>query len=816
MLFNQLLYHLVAFTVWCTNVMLRFFNMIFNSMFIPKLIFVVLILFLVFIVLYFLYSKFVLKALKFSSHIVLLRKYMSTIFSAFKKVNIKVSNVICRNVIYDEDTDELAKTMRAYICNQDFSGALMLIGNWGFGKTFFLKNFSNVPWFKWGAEQCYVSLNGVKSKNEVTLKLWKSILVGNLWHTSLIIVFLIALVSAFVSSDNFWPFLAFMRDNAASMIFSIVVAIFAFSWTLGKHKALECCLVQRYIVLDDFERAKMSYDELFAYINELIENDRVHIIISCNEKFLLEELDILDKHLVVNEKEDNIVKVETMEFQGKKEAYLNACEKTVQKKIYLSHSAQFEIKLFKYFIKQFEKNHIYNLLLEHAETISKTIFSPSEKYGVPINFRHMKFCINECFDLFSNISNEENILKDKKWVDIFTLYLAVKYNKGLPELTQEIKNAVAHLADANIDIITDVTTEEKSVNIFWELYPTLISTYLELAQELWEVFICEKISPPMKAQFDKLLKQQLYPASNHLADEWRNMRSLSPDEMEKLWENTKKQFTAGAIMTLNDFLEILTNIVKMLDNKANFNKQIQLKSQNGVQIACLDNEAGAHHKEDDLYSEALNFLIQYINQGHISFEDEYKLTSKSFILQITDRLYLYKMAKTGFSEQSLQLIADITNSVLKNAREQKNNISKEYSAQLLENITNTTEKWDEWWIEEKRYEDGLLEMVKIEDLISILDKLDTGKMLAERLGSLMRSLVIYNSSADMPENTRIFWEKFADALEKKALMEQHTKIIDWKLITYNEFAQYIKDFFKENNPSKDSNSPKTPLKTDNK
>ena len=437
----------------------------------------------------------------------------------------------------------------------------------------------------------------------------------------------------------------------------------------------------------------------------------------------------------------------------------------------------------------------------------------------------MKNCINSCFELFSSISHDEEILKRKKWVDILTLYLAVKYNKGLPELPQEIKNAVAHLADTNINFMTN---DGKSMNIFWEMYPTLISTYLELAQELWKVFIDEKISHPMKLQFDKLLKQQLYPAFNPLADEWRNMRSLSPDEMEKLWENTKRKFTAGTIkMSLNDFLEILTNIVKMLDNKEFFSKYIQAKSPKEVQNACLENEAGAHPKtanvpqdlsepEEDLYSEALNFLNIYVSKNHISFEDEYKLTSKSFIFQIQNRLYMYEKAKTGFSEQSLQLIADITNSVLKNAREQKSNISKEYSAQILENITNTTEKWDEWWIEEKRYEDGLLEMVKIEDLISILDKLDTGKMLAERLGSLMRSLVIYNSNADMPENTRIFWEKFADALEKKALMEQHTKIIDWKLIAYIEFAQYIKDYFKGNSFSKDSNSPKTSLKVDNK
>lgn len=152
----------------------------------------------------------------------------------------------------------------SYINNSLASYAILLDGEWGSGKTYFLKKELFPVFEKKGQEYIYVSLYGLSSMDELTNKILIEII------------------------DDYMP------DNINKNILKLVklsnslldfFEIFKTTKDILKKIKKEFTDFNKYIyVLDDVERCSIPINDLMGYFNYFIEENNCKMILVANEK----------------------------------------------------------------------------------------------------------------------------------------------------------------------------------------------------------------------------------------------------------------------------------------------------------------------------------------------------------------------------------------------------------------------------------------------------------------------------------------------------------------------------------------------------
>ena len=160
-----------------------------------------------------------------------------------------------------------------YIASQDFDYAMMLTGEWGSGKTYFIGDFigRSLKTKEGKSEAVYVSVNGLTATRQVTSAIVGSMnrIVGSKIFKGAIkcgavAISAIANVSKEDSMDLFDSGLALLKIKA------------------------------KLVVLDDLERCSVPINELLGYVANLI-RDGVHVLLVCSEEELRKKCDNYDK-----------------------------------------------------------------------------------------------------------------------------------------------------------------------------------------------------------------------------------------------------------------------------------------------------------------------------------------------------------------------------------------------------------------------------------------------------------------------------------------------------------------------------------------
>ena len=178
------------------------------------------------------------------------------------------------------DTESMLREIINYINNDRLNYALLINGQWGTGKTFFIKNklfpllLSDIP-----SEKCiqplksiffskknkeeklskkpiYISLYGIESVDDISIQIYLQ-LSGKL---SKLLSLGTGLIKAFKTDINFSEILS----------------------TLNNHTTLENYV----LVFDDLERINMDINKCLSYINSFVEHQNIKTIIIANENEL--------------------------------------------------------------------------------------------------------------------------------------------------------------------------------------------------------------------------------------------------------------------------------------------------------------------------------------------------------------------------------------------------------------------------------------------------------------------------------------------------------------------------------------------------
>lgn len=200
---------------------------------------------------------------------------------------------LCKNDDIRLSDENLEKNLDDYLNINKPDFAVMINGRWGTGKTYFIKQYMRKKRKqKFFFTPTYVSLYGIENEKMLERELLKGVIksyrkIFYFIFLPLIILSIYA-IYAYVSKGAYellrclfelnykdfwmiwWPFLT------ALTIF--LYKMFRFFW-------LQILLRwTRPIILDDFERAKYSVNELLSYINRYVEHMNKHVIIICNEE----------------------------------------------------------------------------------------------------------------------------------------------------------------------------------------------------------------------------------------------------------------------------------------------------------------------------------------------------------------------------------------------------------------------------------------------------------------------------------------------------------------------------------------------------
>lgn len=273
--------------------------------------------------------------------------------------------------------DGIIKVMLEYIEENKYKSAILINGEWGSGKTFFItEKLSKVikDRIKNDGKYIYVSLYGVENVEELSNKLYSEICSETLVKLSGVekekIDTGIKWIPKLLYFTKFIPFIK--NYNSIKKIMAPIIKEIA---------KIKRCVV----VFDDIERCKIDIYELFGYINELVEHNEVKAILVANEKKITDKENKygeINKYDEIKEKLVGITIMYKPEFNLSYEHIIDTYLKEANLKEYLKNEKQKTLIL-----KEFYEKEQYNLrTLIYLITMYKKIFSLLEDIKFDKNY----------------------------------------------------------------------------------------------------------------------------------------------------------------------------------------------------------------------------------------------------------------------------------------------------------------------------------------------------------------------------------------------------------------------------------------------
>lgn len=284
---------------------------------------------------------------------------------------------------------DIVEYIKHYVERDISKGAIMLTGSWGIGKSYFIQNSLLKAMQCDNENKCAViSLYGLKSVDEISKSIYFELRAG------------------FLNAD---------KESVAAGILTAKTVVRGVTSFLGidlrasKEDMLKLYesinLSDKLIVLEDLERCQINITEILGFVNNLVDQDGVKVLLVANEnEFLSYEIVEVDETSVYGGK----TKKESIKKPSKEtEYYLKIKEKTVNDTIIFEGDF---LEAIKNIINQFNNEYI-NVFVDD-ETIND-IYSIMFLCGC-YNLRSFIYACQKTADIFEKIS--EKYLKNKDFV----------------------------------------------------------------------------------------------------------------------------------------------------------------------------------------------------------------------------------------------------------------------------------------------------------------------------------------------------------------------------------------------------------------
>lgn len=334
--------------------------------------------------------------------------------------------MISKSAIGDDQMnyDELNKFILNYIENDKTGRAIMLTGEWGSGKSYYIRH-TLVPFLKIkenGGHKCaIVSLYGLNSISEISkviylelrtiLKPITSEIHGQSFFHRIFRRLRTKLKPFTSESGNIIMLVSKTIINGLTDKIGLNISDINDKDLQKIYESIN--LTGKLIILEDFERTNIDIPNLLGYINNLCENDGVKVLIVANESKLI--------NYEIQKKDGE----EYKEYDEKSIEYLNEKEKTIGDTINFKCE---EKRTISEIIKQFNND---NLNKFNNNDDIDYIFEMMRWYN-SFNFRIFIFACQKTVDLFNKINKKDVKLYRTIFYSIISFSMKIKYNE-IPE-----------------------------------------------------------------------------------------------------------------------------------------------------------------------------------------------------------------------------------------------------------------------------------------------------------------------------------------------------------------------------------------------
>ncbi|MBE6363665.1 MAG: hypothetical protein E7054_08440 [Lentisphaerae bacterium] len=252
--------------------------------------------------------------------------------------------------------------------------AVMLKGEWGCGKTYFIKKYIKA---KKDKKICYISLNGIKQCNDVIPQI------------------LLALAPKEFNSKICKGVISIGRTIAYG-----ITKFFNVDNVFNIGDLANCVPENIVFVFDDLERTLLEPKEVLGFLSDLVEQQNFHVIIIGDETKFIEDA---------------------------QEEYLSRKEKIIGKTFSIQNQ---DAEVLPALIKTFADTGLEDLLHEHLDTILLEI-SRVNKYceREQVNYRIINAAIREFYFAFEGIFKNEQLKEYRSTIfgELFLRFLVIFY-----------------------------------------------------------------------------------------------------------------------------------------------------------------------------------------------------------------------------------------------------------------------------------------------------------------------------------------------------------------------------------------------------
>lgn len=313
------------------------------------------------------------------------------------------------------ETNELNKFIKHYLEDDNTHSAIMLTAPWGTGKSYYLQNDLIPSIDTEEQKKCIVvSLYGLKELQEISKSIYLEVRAKAITKKSeklsagkIIGKTIIKGVASFFGID-----LDISQEDLNKLYESIDLS--------GK-----------LIILEDLERSQIDIIEILGYVNNLVEQDGVKVLLVANEKEILNcEEKVINED---NSKENGKKTIKV--FTKDSEKYLEVKEKTISDTIHFyghtrnainSILSSFNNPLINTFVKKSDISGKCVIASEIYEEIMQNSTIKSD------NLRALIYACQKTSDLFDSVNNELNIEFAKKtFLSIIAFCLRKKKNDNI-------------------------------------------------------------------------------------------------------------------------------------------------------------------------------------------------------------------------------------------------------------------------------------------------------------------------------------------------------------------------------------------------
>lgn len=279
--------------------------------------------------------------------------------------------------------EKLTSYIKHYIKKDKTNSALMLTGDWGTGKSYYIKNNLIPDLKKENYNIILVSLYDLKTTSEISKNIYIELRLKKFQPKN----------EALATGEY-----------VAKTIFKGVSGVFGFDLNMSESSIKKLYktvnLSNKLIILDDVERSQINILDLLGYVNSLVEQDNVKVLMIVNEKEFIHYKEITEKIKNDNNPYDSNTH-SIREYTEDTIEYLKAKEKTVFDTILYKND-------FKPAIKHIIEKYDNSIILKFSNDVDVSEIYSIMKFYNNFNLRSFIFACQKTVDIFEKVHDNKD------------------------------------------------------------------------------------------------------------------------------------------------------------------------------------------------------------------------------------------------------------------------------------------------------------------------------------------------------------------------------------------------------------------------